>query len=245
MGIRGIRETRDINKIMPYEDDPRYGDPDTYYAEFCDLAPCGGADGLFGYAHRAIERPYRPGDKYSDVIEVGAGTGLHFRFVQHAFMRYELTELREASVEKARTSFANDPRVTCSVADAQDLPYEDRSFDRLIATCVLIHLPEPEKALMEWRRVVRTNGIVTFYVPREGALLDLVRRLTTIREAKRLGYHGYELMMAREHGRRSQALDRLIAHQFRKDHLIRRSGPLPSSPPAFRLYTVYEARILT
>jgi ubiquinone/menaquinone biosynthesis C-methylase UbiE len=236
---------RDIIKIMSYEDEPRYGDPDTYYDEFCNLAPCGGADGLFRYAHRAIERPYRPSDKYSDVIEVGGGTGLHFRFVQHAFTRYELTELRETSVEKARAEVAHDQRVTCSVADAQDLHYDDGSFDRLIATCVLIHLPDPEKALLEWRRVVRANGIVTFYVPREGALLDLVRRVTTTREANRLGYHGYELMMAREHGRRTQALDRLVAHHFRKDHLIRRTGPLPFSPPILRLYTVYEARILT
>lgn len=241
----GIRDIKDTSKITSYKDDPRYGDPDTYFAEYCDLAPCGGANGLYRFAHQAIERPYRPNDKYSNVIEVGSGTGIHFQFVQHAFERYELTELRESSVEKARAAVAHDPRVTCAVADAQDLRYDDGSFDRLIATCLLIHLPDPEKALLEWRRVVRTNGIVTFYVPREGALLDLVRRVTVTREANRLGFYGYDLYTAREHGRRSQALDRLVAHNFRKDHLVRRTGPLPFSPPALRLYTVYEARILT
>jgi phosphatidylethanolamine/phosphatidyl-N-methylethanolamine N-methyltransferase len=234
-----------LGKMMSYEDDPRYGDPSTYYADFYDCAQCGGASGLFRHAHRAMEHPYRQDDKYPEVIEVGAGTGIHFGFVQHAFIRYALTDLREASLEKARASFAHDPRVTCSVADAQDLPYDDWSFDRLIATCLLIHLPEPEKALIEWRRVVRPNGAVTIYVPNEGAFLHLARRLTTARAANRLGYRGYQLMVAREHSNRSQALDLLIAHTFRKDHLIRRGWPLHSSPLAFTLFTVYQARILT
>jgi phosphatidylethanolamine/phosphatidyl-N-methylethanolamine N-methyltransferase len=234
-----------FSKIDSYEDDPRYGDPSTFYADFHDSMPCGDADGPFRYAHRAMERPYRQEDKYSDVIEVGAGTGVHLGFVKHAFMRYTLTDLLEVSVEKARASFANDLRVTCSVADAQDLPYENRSFDRLIATCLLIHLPHPEKALNEWRRVVRTNGVVTIYVPNEGAFLHLARRLTTARAANRLGYRGYDLYLAREHSIRSQALDLLIAHNFRKDRLVRTGWPIRSSPLAFRLFTVYQVRILT
>ena len=234
-----------FTKIVPNEDDPRYGDPSTFYADFHDCLPCGDPDGPFRYAHRAMEHPYRKDDKYSDVIEVGAGTGVHLGFVQHAFTRYALTDLREGSVEKARASFANDPRVTCSVADAQDLPYDNQSFDRLIATCLLIHLPHPEKALIEWRRVVRTNGVVTIYVPNEGAFLHLARRLTTARVANRLGYRGLDLYLAREHGIRSQALDILIAHNFRKDRLIRRGWPLPSGPLAFRLFSVYQVKILT
>ena len=234
-----------FTKIASNEDDPKYGDPSTFYADFHDCLPCGDADGPFRYAHRAMERPYRKDNKFSDVIEVGAGTGVHLGFLQHAFTRYELTDLREDSVEKARTSFVSDPRITCSVADAQDLPYENRSFDRLIATCLLIHLPYPEKALLEWRRVVRTNGVITIYVPNEGAFLHLARRLTTARAANRLGYRGYDLYLAREHSIRSQALDLLVAHTFRKDRLIRAGWPLYSSPLAFRLFTVYQVRILT
>jgi len=234
----------EFNQAILHEDDPGYGDPDTFYAAFHDRMPCGDAYGLARYIHKAMEHPYQKTDKYSDVIEVGAGTGNHLRFVQHAFMRYALTDLREGSVETAKASLADNPRVTCSVADAQDLHYGDRSFDRLIASCLLIHLPHPEKALSEWRRVVRTDGVVTIYVPNEGAFLHLVRRLTSARAANRLGYRGYDLMLAREHINRSQALDRLIQHNFRKDRLTRRGWPFHSSPQVARLFTVYQARIL-
>jgi len=235
-----------FDKTISYEDDPAYGDPGTFYDNFYDSMPAGDVYGLFRYAHRAMERPYRKNDKYQDVIEVGAGTGNHFGFVRHAFTQYTLTDLREASVEKAKASFANDPRVTCSVADAQDLPYDDQSFDRLIATCVLIHLPQPERALIEWRRVVRTNGIVTIYVPNEGPLLHLVRDWTSTRIVYRsTSFRGYDLALAREHPNRSQALDLLIAHTFRKDRLIRAGWPVHSSPRACRLFTVYQARVLS
>lgn len=228
-----------------HDDDPGYGDLDVFYATFHDRMPCGDSYGLARYAHRAMERPYRGNDKYSDVIEVGAGTGNHFKFVRHSFASYRLTDLREKSIETAAASFADDPRVTCSVADAQDLHYDDRSFDRLIATCLLIHLPYPEKALSEWRRVVRLNGVVTIYVPNEGPFLHLVRRLTTARAAKRLGYFGYDLMNARDHINRTQALDLLIRHNFRKDHLTRTGWPFHPGPPGARLFTVYQARIYT
>jgi SAM-dependent methyltransferase len=227
-----------------HEDDPAYGDPDTFYSHFYDSLPPGDVRGLFRYAHRAMERPYRKDDKFQDVIEVGAGTGNHFGFVRHAFMQYTLTDLREVSVEKAKASFSNDPRVTCSIADALDLPFVNGSFDRLIATCLLIHLPQPERALIEWRRVVRTNGVLTIYVPNEGALTHLTRRFTSTRMVNRSGFHGYDLLQARDHPNRSDALDLLIAHTFRKDRLIRGGWPVHSSPLACRLFTVYHARVL-
>lgn len=239
------RAYMDFNRANLHQDDPEYGDPDTFYSIFHDRMPCGDAHGLAKYAHRAMERPYKESYNFTDVIEVGAGAGNHFAFVRHTFRRYVLTDLREGLAEAAKASLAGDPRVTCSVADAQDLHYRDRSFDRLIATCLLIHLPHPENALREWRRVVRANGVVTIYVPNEGAFLHFARRLTTARAASRLGYRGYDLMLAREHINRNQALDLLIRHNFRKDRLIRTAWPFHSSLPAAKLFTVYQAKILT
>ena len=235
-----------LSKAILHEEDSGYGDPETYYAKFYDcLMPPANKNSLFRYAHKAMERPYPANERFSDVIEVGAGDGNHFEWVRHEFMRYALTDLREESVKKASASFADDARVTCSVADAQDLHYDDQSFDRLIAACLLIHLPDPEKALNEWRRVVRTNGVVTFYVPTEAPLLHIARRLTIARAAKRNGYRGYDLMIAREHLHSSLALDRIIRHSFRKDRLTCSGWPFRSSPLAARAFTVYHARILS
>jgi ubiquinone/menaquinone biosynthesis C-methylase UbiE len=44
--------------------------------------------------------------------------------------------------------------------DANDLPFEDNSFDVVTCQTLLIHLKKPERALREMKRVVKPNGIV-------------------------------------------------------------------------------------
>lgn len=232
------------SRILCHQDEPGYGDPNTFYSTFHDRLPCGDAEGLAKYIHKTMERPYHETDEYERILEVGAGTGTHLKFVKHAFSSYVLTDVRQESVDAAKARHAGDPRVSYAVADAQDLHFEDGSFDRLVATCLLIHLLNPENALGEWRRVVRRNGVVTIYVPNEGALLHTLRRLTTARAARRLGFRGYDLCCAREHMHRSRALDSLVRYTFRRDHLECVGWPVHPSPQAARLFTVYQATIL-
>jgi len=45
-------------------------------------------------------------------------------------------------------------------ADAQALPFRSESFDRVMATHMLYHVPDKERALAEMRRVTRSPGRV-------------------------------------------------------------------------------------
>ena len=51
------------------------------------------------------------------------------------------------------------------VCDITDIPVGDDSFDAIVCTEVLEHLPEPIKAVQEISRVVRPNGIVLITAP--------------------------------------------------------------------------------
>lgn len=51
------------------------------------------------------------------------------------------------------------------VAQAHDLPVEDASFDAVVCTQVLEHLPEPWLALEEFHRVLRPGGRVVVTAP--------------------------------------------------------------------------------
>lgn len=44
--------------------------------------------------------------------------------------------------------------------DICDLPFEDDSFDVVFSQTVLFHIPDPEKALAEFKRVLRPGGLV-------------------------------------------------------------------------------------
>lgn len=49
--------------------------------------------------------------------------------------------------------------------DGNLMPFEDQRFDVVISTEVLEHVPEPEKYLLEVRRVLKPGGIFFFTVP--------------------------------------------------------------------------------
>lgn len=48
---------------------------------------------------------------------------------------------------------------------AESMPFEDESFDTVLCTQVLEHVPEPNEVMRECARVLRKNGIAIFSVP--------------------------------------------------------------------------------
>jgi SAM-dependent methyltransferase len=52
--------------------------------------------------------------------------------------------------------------------DALDLPFEDSSFDRVVAAEVLEHIPDDTGAMHELARVLRPGGTIAVTVPRFG-----------------------------------------------------------------------------
>ncbi|MEV0586613.1 class I SAM-dependent methyltransferase [Nonomuraea sp. NPDC050310] len=58
----------------------------------------------------------------------------------------------------------SDPRARFEVGDAQALPYPDDRFDAAVSGLVVNFLPEPERALREFVRVVAPGGVVAAYV---------------------------------------------------------------------------------
>ena len=130
------------------------------------------------------------------ILEVGAG-GQHAQYVRHSFDRLIQCDIRPENIPNV----ADDPRIEKEFksVDAQSLPYGDNSHDRLIATCLLAHLSDPENALEEWKRVVRPGGAISIFVPCEpGFLLRITQMATTRRKQKSLGYNG-RLLHYREH----------------------------------------------
>jgi SAM-dependent methyltransferase len=110
----------------------------------------------------------------ADVLEVGCGNGLIWRENLDRIpdgWRLMLTDLSPGMVETVRNAFGD--RAEYAVADAQELPFADGSFDAVIANHMLFHVPDRPRALAEIARVLRPGA--AFRATTIG--LDHLRRL--------------------------------------------------------------------
>lgn len=112
-----------------------------------------------------------PGDW---VLDVGCGEGRHMHTSYwNNFVNVVGVDLdREALVEtrKGFEKFEEDERRHWSVhrADALNLPFPENTFDTLICSEVLEHLPDYEGAIDEIDRVLKPEGTLAVSVPRYG-----------------------------------------------------------------------------
>jgi len=95
------------------------------------------------------------------ILDIGTGTG--FLAILLAELGHEVvgvdlsSSMLEVAREKARKAGV---KVEFRLGDAENLPLKDNSFDATICRHVLWTLPNPDKAIQEWSRVVRSGGKV-------------------------------------------------------------------------------------
>lgn len=97
------------------------------------------------------------------VVEIGAGTGLNVPLYPTTAVEVHAIEPDRHMVEKLRSK-AKRSSVPLFVyrADAHNLPFADGVFDAAVVTFALCTIPDPEQALNESHRVVRTGGVLRF-----------------------------------------------------------------------------------
>jgi SAM-dependent methyltransferase len=87
------------------------------------------------------------------VLDIGCGLQPYRRFLDPAVTEYVGID-REGPLSR--------PTV---VGSAESLPFPDQSFDVVLSTQVLEHLPDPERALREAVRVLKRGGRMILTVP--------------------------------------------------------------------------------
>jgi SAM-dependent methyltransferase len=98
-------------------------------------------------------------------LEIGAGTGYFTLNMLRAGLIGEAT-CSDISPGMLSTLQANAKRLGLEVktepADAERLPFEDASFDLVFGHAVLHHIPDLERALAEFARVLAPGGTIVF-----------------------------------------------------------------------------------
>ncbi len=96
------------------------------------------------------------------VLEIGGGTGANLGFY-NGVETLTLTEPEKPMIRRLEKRVPDgSPRARLLRAPAEDLPFEDDSFDVAVSTLVLCTVDDQPRALRELRRVLRPGGRLLF-----------------------------------------------------------------------------------
>ena len=154
-----------------------------------------------------------------NVLEIGAGQGEHFPFVNKNFTTYTMSDISEWGTAEISKILEIDNRVNFDKQDIQALTYPDNSYDRVITTCVIAHVDEPYESFLEVRRVTKNEGTCSFLVSADPSiLLRFIRATLTAPKMKKLG-SPYLLINAISHRNSAGGIIEIAKHVFRDDQV--------------------------
>jgi SAM-dependent methyltransferase len=106
------------------------------------------------------------GRSFGDALEIGSGTGyFSLNLVQLGVIeRLTATDISPGMLARlaATAEALGLDDVTTVATEAEELPFEDESFDLVFGHAVLHHIPDLDRAFAEFRRVLRPGGMIAF-----------------------------------------------------------------------------------
>jgi SAM-dependent methyltransferase len=132
------------------------------------------------YANDLVERLSQRDDLR--VLELAAGTGAVTRRLREALpdgSTLVATDLNEAMVAYARQAVPS-AGIEWSAADAQQLPFDDGSFDVVVCQFGLMFLPDKVQGFREARRVLADGGLLlanVWHTREENTVAHIVQQL--------------------------------------------------------------------
>lgn len=114
------------------------------------------------------------------VLELGCGTGVmwkdHMELINNV-SELVLTDFSAGMLQSAKEMLGENKKLSYNVVDIQNIPYEDNSFDIVIANMMLHHIPQIHEGLAEVRRVLKQNGIFYCATYGENGIVEYISSL--------------------------------------------------------------------
>jgi ubiquinone/menaquinone biosynthesis C-methylase UbiE len=95
------------------------------------------------------------------VLEVGMGSGMTFGFYPDVVSKVDGIDPNLGMLKRLDSNI--DPRITIHKARAEDLAFEDNTFDTVVCFLVLCSVSDVKKSLFEIKRVLKNDGKLLFF----------------------------------------------------------------------------------
>ena len=199
---------------------------------------------IFPFSNRMIEKKFKPDQHFQSILELGATGVYHLPHVKCSYDEYHLTDINP--IQKTNAAL-NNPQVIIRLLDATNVSKENsNSYDRIIATCLVLHLAHLESVLSEWRRLVKPNGFISIYVHSEpGLLLRFLRSIIQVPKSRRQKDRDGDFLdlIYSEHVSHYLHVKHVIKKVFKNDEVEQRFFPFPFLSWNFNFWKIYTIQI--
>ena len=116
-----------------------------------------------------------------NVLELATGPGMIAKHIASSAKSVTATDFAPKMIEAAKKGSVPE-NVSFEVVDATNLRYQNDSFDLVVIANALHIIPEPEKALAEIDRVLKSNGtlIAPNFIEREKGKKNLWQKILSL-----------------------------------------------------------------
>ena len=101
-------------------------------------------------------------EQHATALDIATGGGHVARVLSRHCNNVFATDLTRDMLDHTANYFTDDENVHFMVADAENLPFIDQSFDIVTCRIAAHHFPHPEKFIKEVYRVLKPQGIFIF-----------------------------------------------------------------------------------
>ena len=173
--------------------------------------------GLMGFfmnlCHKQLENFNFP-ENIDKVLEIGAGSAPHYRFIKHDYKEYHIVETSKNNLEK----YLDNTKVKFSEYDGKILPYESEYFDRIIISHCLEHINNPEEFLHEMMKKLKKGGVLSISLPTDPGLLFRLGRfylkLFSLKKRYKISPKQFDYMNATEHVNSIFGLSAILKYNY-------------------------------
>ena len=158
-------------------------------------------DAAYYHERQRLVLAFLSGRQGGTLLDAGCGPAVMTDALLDRGYEYHGVDLSDAMIAEARRR-VRDRRARFEVADIQDLPYPNQSFDVVLALGVLEYVPDLDRAIDEIARVLRPDGTYVFSMLNRSSPYRAVERafVTNGQPACKNFSLGYADGLLRRHG---------------------------------------------
>ena len=171
---------------------------------------------LMRYCHRQLESKL-PNKEFKKILEIGAGSEPHVSYIKSKDFVYFILEKSKyrSPIKKIKSG-----KIFYKYYNGKKIPFQPNTFDRVIISHTLEHIPNPEFFIKGVMKLLKRGGVLSISLPTDPGLFyrisRMVNKIFSFNSKLKISALEYDYSNAIEHINSIFNLVNIIRYNYKK-----------------------------